>query len=69
MKARVIGVLAQISTRLRITGDFPVRAVPSRHGDASLRHSFDLLSAIVSIFAFRFPAVPRRNARKRPPLR
>src|SRR5260221_1438648 len=36
------GVLAQISTRLRNTGDFRGPAVPSRHGDDSLRRWFDL---------------------------
>src|SRR5438105_14235562 len=41
-RVRTLGVLAQISTRLRSTGDFCVPAVPSRHGDASLRRCFDL---------------------------
>src|SRR5215831_13257053 len=35
-------VLVQISTRLRSTGDFREPAVPSRHGDDSLRRCFDL---------------------------
>jgi hypothetical protein len=35
-------VLAQISTGLRKAGDFRGPAVPSRHGDDSLRHCFDL---------------------------